>query len=459
VKPVKRRRLNPTEALTLALALAATTAAAQPQRQLADGIIAVVGEEPVLYSDLAGRLEQARQGGERVDDALACSMLEDIMYEKLLLDQARIDSVEVDEAQVDAELDQRIRYFIAQLGSEQKLEEFYGKSITTIKAEFRERVRDQMLTGQMQDQVVGDSRATPRDVEKFFNTIPKDSLPLINAQVEFSQIVKAPRPGEEEVRRVRKKLEEFRTGLADGSKDFCVLATLYSEDPGSKDNCGELGMVAPGTMVPTFDAVALSLKDGEVSQVFETEYGYHIMRMIERRGEQYNAQHILIKPRTTDAEQQLARAYLDSMANEVRLGRADFAKVAGEVSDDEESKAMNGAVVQPSTNSTRWAMGELDQQDFFVIDKLKAGEVSDPVSFTLPDGTKALRIVRLNLRTEPHVANLKDDYQLLQRAAENKMKETAVSDWARQKIQETYVRIGEGYTACTFKHPWVAPRP
>ena len=437
----------------------APRAQAQPARQMIDGIIAIVGDEPVLYSDVASRIEQARQGGERVDDATVCSQLEDLMYEKLLLDQARLDSVVVDEAQVDAELDQRIRYFISQVGSEQKLEEFYGKSISTIKAEFREKVRDQMLIQQMQEQVIGDVRVTPREVEKFFNNIPKDSLPLINAQVEFSQIVKAPKPGEEEVRRVRRKLEEFREGLASGAKDFCVLATLYSEDPGSKEHCGELGMVQQGTMVPVFDAVAMSLKEGEVSQVFETEYGFHIMRMIERRGEEYNAQHILLKPQTTSAEQQAVRHLLDSLATEVRLGRADFGKLASEISDDEESKAMNGSVVQPNTNSTRWAMGELDQGDFFVIDKLKAGEVSDPVPFTMADGSKGLRIIRLTVRTEPHVANLKDDYQLMQRAAENRTKDDAVTDWAQQKIKDTYVHISEGYTGCPFRHQWTQPRP
>lgn len=452
--PGTRRRSRRSEALA-ALLLLAATAAAQPQGILIDRIIAVVGDEAVLYSELAQRLEQARQAGERAAEGDACFMLEDMLYEKLLLDQARIDSVAVDEAQVEAELDRRVRYFVQQLGSEQKLEEFYGKTITEIKAEFHDQISDQLMVQQMQQTVVGGVRVTPREVQRFFDRIPADSVPLINAQVEFSQITRVPKASDAEDRRVKKRLEEFRADLGAGKKDFCVLATLYSEDPGSKDNCGELGLVPQGVMVPEFDAVALSLKEGEISQVFKTQYGYHLMQMIERRGEQYNARHILLKPPVGQTEQQATRDFLDSLATEVRLARLDFGEAAALHSDDEESRANRGTVIEPNSNGPRWAMGDLDQQDFFVIDKLKPGEISDPVPFALPDGGRAYRIIRLDLRTEPHRANMKDDYQLLLQAAENEFRQQAVDEWVDEKTRETHVSVNERYATCSFKHPWM----
>lgn len=445
--------------LVAALLLCSVPLQAQPpQSQLIDRIVAVVGDEAVLYSDLAQRLEQARQGGERVNEGATCTQLEDMLYEKLLIDQGRIDSVQVDEAQVQAELDRRIRYFVSQLGSEEKLEEFYGKTITEIKSEFHDQIADQLMVQQMQQTVVGDVRVTPREVQRFFDRIPPDSIPLINAEVEFAQIVRIPKPTEEEERRVRRKLEEFRADIVSGKKDFCVLAMLYSEDPGSKDNCGELGLVPQGVMVPEFDAVALSLKEGEVSQVFKTQYGYHLMKMLERRGEQYNASHILIKPQIGDNDLQEARTFLDSIAAEVRLGKIDFGEAASQFSDDDESKANHGVVIEPNSNSGRWAMGDLDQQDFFVIDKLKLGEISDPVSYALPDGSRAYRIIRLAVRTEPHRASIKTDYQLLQQAAEGEFKQKAVDDWVKEKAQETHVHVIDTYSTCPFRYPWLGAK-
>lgn len=236
---------------------------AQPTGQFIDGVIANVGGRVVLYSDLATRLEQARNAGERISDDMACNELEGLLYEKLLLEQARIDSVYPEEARVEGELDRRIRVFEQQLGwAPEALEKFYGKSIKEIKADFHDAIADQLQVGMMQEQLTSGLRVTPKEVEKFFKEIPVDSLPFINAEVEFAiGILRKARPSEAEDRRVRRKCEELRERAVKG-EDFCVLATLYSEDPGSKDKCGELGMVPQGVMVPEFDAVAMSLKDG-----------------------------------------------------------------------------------------------------------------------------------------------------------------------------------------------------
>lgn len=430
------------------------TASAQPRSLLIDQVVAVVGREAILHSDLVGRLEQATQGQGSKDPAVRCGELEDLLYEKLLVEQGRLDSVVVDEAQVNAELDRRIRYFSQQLGSDEKLEEFYGKSITEIKDDFRPQVSDQLLVQTMQQKVSGDVRITPRDVQRFFERIPADSVPFINAEVEYSQVLRIPKPSEDETRRVRRRIEEYREQVVSGAKDFCTVAILYSEDPGSARECGALGLVPTGVMVPEFDAVALSLKENEVSQVFQTQYGWHFMQLEERRGEQYRARHVLMRPQVGSADIQRERNLLDSLRRLMLNGRT-MGELALEFSDDEESRGTSGVVIEPNSNSARWDMSSLDQQTFFVLDKLKVGEVSEPQLIVMPDGSKAYRLLKLDARTAPHRANLKDDYRLMQQAAEGELRSKAIDAWVKDRLQATYVRIAPGYADCSFMHEWV----
>ncbi|MCB0794930.1 MAG: peptidylprolyl isomerase [Flavobacteriales bacterium] len=433
--------------------LSAPTVLAQPEGKFIDGLIGVVGREVVLYSELIARVEQEKQNGYTGTD-LTCRAVEDLLVERLMLDQARIDSITVDEGQVQAELDRRIRYFVMQLGSQEKLEEFYGKTITEIKADFHDQVQEQLMVQNMQQQISGGIEVTPRQVEEFYKTIPKDSLPYINVQVEYGQILRKPRVSDAEDLRVRKKIEEFREQVVKGTKEFCTVAVLYSEDPGSASNCGELGLVPTGVMVPEFDAVALSLKEGEVSQVFKTDFGYHFMQLIERRGEQYNARHVLIKPQVSNADMLVARNFLDSLAAAIRDGRTTFSDAAADHSDDEESRSNGGVMVDPATNSALWATGNLDQQTFFVLDKLEVQEISQPVVVTAQDGEKSYRLLKLVRRTEPHVADLKQDYQLLKEAAEGDLRNRMVQDWLDEKLAGTYVRVHEAYSTCAFQNAW-----
>lgn len=429
--------------------------AAQPQGTLIDRTIAVVGREAILHSQLSVRVEQARQGGAPMDMAAVCGELEDLLYEKLLLEQAAIDSVVVEQAQIDAELDRRVRYFSAQLGGDEKLEKFYGKTITEIRAEFREQVEDQLLVQNMQQRITADVRVTPKDVQRFYNAIPADSVPLINAEVEYAVILREPKADEAEERRVRRKIEEYRESVQKGEKEICIVAMLYSEDPGSAKDCGELGLVSLGTMVPEFDAVAMSLKDGEVSQVFKTQYGYHFMQMVERRGEYYNARHVLMRPQVGSVELQRERTLLDSLVRLVRSGKEQFAALASTYSGDAESKDLGGLVIEPNANSPRWDMSALDQQTFFVLDKLKPGQVSEPQLVVMPDGSKAYRVLQLISHTPPHRASLKDDYRMVQQAAEGKMRAATVDEWVGSHLDATYVRLNEDYHQCPFTHPWV----
>ncbi len=429
-------------------ALVLAPAMAQPV--LIDHIVAVVGARPVLRSEIIARVEQSGAAGE----AAECGELEDLLYEKLLLEQGRLDSVVVEEAQVNAELDRRIRYFAAQLGGEKKLEEFYGKSVAEIRAEFREQVHDQLLVQQMQQRVTADVRVTPRDVEQFYRAIPADSVPFINSEVQYAQLLRVPQPSEEEDRRVRRRLDDYRRSVIDGERDFCTVAILYSEDPGSAKDCGDLGMVPTGVMVPEFDAVALSLKEGEISQVFKTRYGYHFMQLVERRGEQYHARHMLMRPKVSNEDLRTQQLFLDSLRGRIVEQGADFGAMAATHSDDEESRDANGIMIDPATNSLRWDMSALDQQTFFVLDKLKPGEVSEPQLVVMPDGTKAWRLVRLIERTEPHKADLATDYHLIQQAAEGKLRAQAVDRWVKERLETTYVRLDPGFAACPFLHQW-----
>ncbi len=435
-------------------ALCNLAAFAQPQPLLIDQVIAVVGREAILYSELVVKVGQAQQQDPGAKDP-TCELLEDLLYAKLLVEQGKLDSVVVDEARVNQELDRRIGYYAQQLGGEAKLEEFYGKTITEIKAEFRTAVEEQLLVQQMQEKITSDLSMTPREVKRFFDRIPEDSIPLIGAEVEYAMLLRIPKPNEEEERRVRRKMEEFREAIVKGEKEFCTVAILYSEDPGSAKECGELGMVPTGVMVPEFDAVAISLKEGEVSQVFKTEYGWHFMQMIERRGEQYSARHVLMRPQVSSSDLQRQKTFLDSLRTVVLDGKQDFGTACGSYSDDEESKGLNGMMIEPNSNSARWDISDLDQQVFFVLDKLKPGEMSEPQLLVLPDGSKAYRILKLNTRTDPHRATLREDYRLIQQAAEGKVRSEIIEKWITDHIGSTYVHVADDYTGCAFVHPWV----
>ncbi len=442
--------------LLLAPVLSCGTLLAQTQGLAIDRVIGNVAGRIVLFSELAAQLDQVERGQGTVDQATTCAALEDLLYQQLLLEQARIDSVVVDEKQVDAELNRRIEYFARQFpDGREGLEKFYGKSIERLKAEFRPQVHDQLLGQQMQGKITGEVGVTPKEVEKFFKEIPEDSLPFINAAVEFGRIVKFARPSDAEDRRVKKKLEDMRQRIVEGKVTFEVMATLNSQDPGSASRGGELGMVPQGVMVPEFDAVALSLKDGEVSSVFKTDFGYHVMNMIERRGEQYNARHILLKVESTSEDMRLARNYLDSVATLIRDGKVSFARAATEMNDDEETKGTNGLVIEPERNTPSWAMGDLDKDEFAVLDKLGVGTLSAVQSFEKQTGEKGYRVFLLMKRTEPHVMDLVADYPLVSEGASNVGRQRLVERWVKEKLSGVYVRVIPEYANCPFKYPWV----
>ena len=427
----------------------------QPQGELVDEVIAIVGSNIVLKSDIEAQYIQFRmqQGGAAGgESSVKCNIMESMLRQKLLLSQGELDSVEVSDMQVESEMDRRLRYYIKQFGSQEKLEEFYQQSIFEIKDEFRGLIKQQMMMETVQNSITTDVTVTPSEVRSFYKDIPKDSLPLINSEVELIQIVKKPPINPEERERIRNKLLELRKRVL-GGESFATLAILYSEDPGSAKSGGELGFVGRGELYPEFEAVAFNLKEGEVSDILETEAGFHIIQMIERRGDYINVRHILLQPKVSPLDLMKAKNELDSIAGLIEEGKYTFEESVAEFSDDP-SKNNGGLLINPNTGTSVFEADELDPKVFFVIDKLEVGEISAPVPFKTDDNKDAYRILYLKKRTEPHKANLKDDYDKIQMWALEQKKQEVIQDWVAVKIDKTFIKISDSYKDCEFANNW-----
>jgi peptidyl-prolyl cis-trans isomerase SurA len=430
----------------------------QDQGRVIDQVIAVVGGHIILESEVEAQYMQYRMQEEisGSSSSVKCSILEMMLFQKLLLNQAEIDSVEISDDQVEAEMDRRLRHYINLMGSPDKFEEFYQKSILEFKDELREQVRELLLADEEQKKIVGELNVTPTEVKNYLKNIPEDSIPFINSEVEIAQIVKLPPVNREEVERVRNKLQELRYRVLNG-ENFATLAILYSEDPGSARNGGELGMFGRGEMYPAFEAAAFSLEKGSVSEIVETEAGFHIIQMIERRGEYVNARHILLRPKVSPVDLAKAKVALDSITALIETKTYTFEEAVVKFSDDP-SKNNGGLMINPMTGNTSFEADQLDPKVFFVVDKLEPGEISIPVQFQTDDARDAYRILYLKKRTEPHSANLKQDYDKLKALAMEEKKGDIIGKWIKDKAQQTYVKVTGGYDGCNFINSWSAGR-
>jgi len=441
--------------LTIAAVAVCACASAQEGQPL-DRIIAVVGGNITLQSELETQYLQMLASGYEPDDDSRCILFEELLYGNLLLHRAKVDSLSVTESEVEDELNRRLEYFISQLGSQEKLEAYYEKSILEIKDEFRELIKEQLLSQRMQQQITGDLKVTPSEVRAYFNEIPKDSLPYINAEVELGRIMRRPAITAEQEKAALDRAEELRLRVLDG-ESFRALATLYSEDPGSAKSGGDLGFFERGMMVPEFDAVAFRLEEDSVSEVVKTDFGYHVLQMLERRGEQINVRHILIRPKTSPEDLDLARTFLDSIHRLLDAGTLTFAEAAEQFSDDEESSMNGGMMYNPQTGAAVFDMeqlGSIDQRLFLTVEGMKVGQVSEPVKTQSPDGKESYNLFFLKSQTEPHIANLKDDYQRVQQAALAKKQAEEIQKWINAKAEKTYIRIDDAYRDCPFAHRW-----
>lgn len=420
-----------------------------------DEIVAVVGKEIITRSELEEEfgvyLAQTKDISD--EETVRAMILEHMMRQKLFTHQAQLDSVEFSDAEVDARVNYQFNYWLSQVGGNTKIiEEAYHKSIDEIKKDMRPVIREQMIAEQIQQTITANVTITPSEVKKFFDKIPYDSLPIVQPAYEFGHIVKMPPVSEEEIAAIKERLNGFRDRVLNGEK-FSMLARLYSDDPGSAPDGGELGFVERGTLYPEFEAVAFNLKSGEISQVVKTKAGYHIIQMIERRGDKINVAHILLQPKPSADEQVRAIEWLDSVRQVIINEKMEFSAAALKYSDDQ-NKNSGGWVVNPYTNSYKFEKEAIDASTFATLSKLIPGQYSEPVAYVTEDGQMAYRIIYLRTKVAAHKPNLREDYDLIKGAALEEKKQGLIHDWILEKVKVTNIRINENYRNYPFLKEW-----
>lgn len=423
-----------------------------------DKVIAIVGQNMIKQSELEGALLQQKMNSKLIIEdefATKCDLLEGMLINKLMLHQAEVDSIEVTDDEVNREMDNRIRYMISAYGSQENLERQMRKSLSEIKDYFKDVIRDNIMISQIEQKLIGTLSVTPQEVVDFYNSIPKDSLPTIEQEYEFSQIVKIPQISEEEKESVKARLNDYRERILKGTK-FSTIATLYSEDPASAKKGGELGFFSRGDMVGEFENAAFALQDGEISPIIETKYGFHIIQMIERRGNQVNCRHILLQPKVTS--QQLGEAYkeLEEIKEKIDKGEITFEEAIVKYSDDP-SKVNQGLIVNPYNASAIFTkdvinetMSNIEKVDF---NAMKQGEITKPVKFKT-ELSEAYRLIKVNRKTDAHKVDLTLDYDKVQASALDNKKTEIIKEWANKRLKKTYVKIDADYQSCDFKLNW-----
>ncbi len=425
--------------------------------QVIDEIVAQVGDNVVLLSDVEAQKLQLKSQGANITSNTKCEILEELLYEKLLLNQAEVDSIEVTDGQVNAEMENRLRTIEQQIGSREKLEDFYGKSYTQIKEEFREVIRDRMMSQEMERQITQDITVSPEDVQEFFKSIPKDSIPYINEKIAIQQIVVYPKITQTSKNDVIEQLREWRTDILEGNRSFSAVATVHSEDQGSRRQGGKIEATR-GMMVKPFEAAAFSLQVGEISDVVETQYGYHIIKLLDRKGDNYTIQHILMSPEVGSEELSTAAALIDECYSRLQRNEITWKEAVLEYSEDDDTRQNQGNLSNPYTGDQYWDVSQINQIDpqiFGLVNGMKLGDLSQPALYTDQKNRKeGVRIVRIKDRTEPHVANLKDDYNFIKKASENDKKSKKITKWVNSSIGKTYIRISENLEGCSFQYDW-----
>lgn len=412
-----------------------------------DEIIAKVDNHIILKSELDRMYQDYLTNGNSPSQQARCEILALITRNKLMLAKAEIDSIVVLDAEVDLNTQRRMDIILSQSGKTPvELETIYGKSLEQIRSELRDQIREQMIVQKMEEEITADLAVTPAEVKRFFNRIPKDSLPYFSASVEVAQIVKEAKTSEEQKAITRNQLLDIRSRILAG-EDFATLARKYSNDPSVLTNNGEMGWVGRGRMVPEFEAVAFRIKPGEVSMPFESPFGMHILQLIDRRGNEYNSRHILISPKPSEEDLKKASNFLDSLRTLIVNDSISFEKAAKEHSDDVATKG-NGGFFSDPDGGLRLTVDELDPVVFFRIDSMEVGDISKPIVYRTDDGKDAVRILYYKSRIPPHQASLKDDYHKIQVAALNEKKNKVLERWFLKARQDVFINIDKTYDYC-----------
>lgn len=425
-----------------------------------DEVIWVVGDEPILKSEVEGMRLQAEIEGLRWKGDPDCAIPERIAIEKLFLHQAAIDSIEVTESEVSTNVEQRLEYFITQAGSREKLEEYRGQTINQIRAQMREELRKQMMIQRMREKLVEDIAVSPAEVRRYFSDLPSDSIPFVPTEVEVQIITLTPRVEQEEIARVKDELREYTDRVNKGETTFQTLARMYSEDPGSARYGGELGFVGRGTLDPAFAAVAFNLTDPrKISKVVESEYGFHIIQLIEKRGDKVNVRHILRKPQISQEAIDRAIERLDSVSDDLRAGKFTFEEGASFLSDDKDTRNNHGLMANTTEDmrrTSKFRMQDLPPEVARVVDTLQVGGISRSFQMINERGKTVCAIVKLKSRIEGHKATITEDFQVMKDVVLNKRKDECLNQWIEKKIKTIYVRVNDRYRNCQFEHQgWI----
>ena len=430
---------------------------ASAQNNIAEEVAWVVGDEPIYKSDIEEQYMQLQYERQSIDGNPYCVIPECMAIEKLFLHQAKIDTVKVQDAMVIQQAESRINYFIANLGSREKVEEYFRKPLPDLKEQMIEVIRKQYTVQEVQRSLTKDVKATPSDVRKYFSALPPDSIPYIPQQVEVKLLSLNPVIPQQEIDDVKARLRDFTNKINSGENEFSTLAILYSED-GSSMYGGELGFKSRSELVPEFASVAFNLNDTKkVSKIVETEFGFHIIQLIEKRGDRINCRHILLKPKVAQKDLDEAKSRLDSIRKDIVENKFTFEEATQWISQDKDTKNNKGIMVNRYTGGTKFEMSQLPQEIAKVVDKMQVGDISEPFVMIDPNRNKEMVvIVKLSRRIEGHKANLSDDYQTLKGMYENNRKAKIIDDWVIKKQKETYVRIDDDWRNCEFKYDgWI----
>jgi peptidyl-prolyl cis-trans isomerase SurA len=446
--------------LIILLLLSVVQLNAQKINKSIDKVAAVVGSSIILQSEIEMQYSQYLAQGNPPDPDIKCSILQGLLSQKILGQQAIIDSVTVTEDQVDGEIERRLRAMTGRAGGPERLEEFLGRSLLQYKDEIRPDIQEMLVAQKMQAKITENVAVTPLDVKRYFEAIPKDSLPFFNTEVEIAEIVTFPKLNKEEKESFHDKAEVLRLRIKNG-EDFSTLAKLYSQDPGSAREGGDLGFMDRTSLVKEFAATAFKLKSGELSQVIETEFGFHVLQVIERRGEQVNVRHILIKTEPTPASLDRAKAHIDSIYQSVIEKKIDFAAAASLYSDNNESKYNGGLMLNADNVQSRTTLiptDRLDPQVFLTIDTMKVGSFSKPSLFTQADGKTGYRFLNLKSKTGPHQANLDQDYPKIKEVTFEDKTNRTISEWFEKRRKITFIKIDAEYQICPELSSWTTAK-
>ena len=416
-----------------------------------DKIIAIIGDEIVLRSEVENQYLQYISQGVTSNEELRCEILEDLMTQKLLIFSCKQDSISVTKEEIEQEVETRVNYYVDQIGSIEKVEQYFEKDIYQIKKVLSELVEDQFLIQRMQSSITKDVKITPFDVNEFYEKMDKSELPLIEDRYKLSQIIVKPKMSEDQINKLTDRLNAFRKRVLNG-EDFKVLAALYSDDPGSANNGGEIGFVSRGTFVPEFEKVAFRLKKGEVSEIVKTNFGYHIIQLIERRGDQVNVRHILLKPKFSSTSLQNARLRIDSIYNKIKNNEISFSQAIKSYSDDD-TKNNNGLLINPSNGSSTYTIAELGSSIKYLIEGLNEDDFTKPVKVESNEGS-IYRILNVVEKISSHTANLDLDYDFFQTQALNFKKQERLDEWIEKRIKNTYVELKEIDKNCKSSYKW-----